>query len=81
MSLIHVTQATLGGPAGGGGYVAAEALVQGDTFVFSPADLDNKAFWIKTATGLEYVSCFGAQGGLEGGQTVMLVKVTAQIDG
>ena len=82
MAQINVTQATIAGPTGGGGYVSAEALVQGDTFVFSTADIDNKAFWIKSPLpGLGYVSLTGAPGTLTAGQTVLLVGVKAQIDG
>lgn len=78
---IQVTLATIAGPTGGGGYVSAEALTPGDTFGFSTEDVTNNTFFIKAANSLDF---FAPQTGevstLTPGQTVLLLKVSAQID-
>ncbi len=80
---IQITASTVGGSAGGGGYVAAEYLTTAQTFVFSLDEVQgaNPRFYIKNANGLEYTNAItGEHNTIQLPQNVILVNVTAQQD-
>jgi len=61
-----------------GAYVQRNALVQGDTFVFSLDDADNGVFWLIDNAGYA-VGVDGSRKSVPGDQLVLKVAVAATV--